>query len=117
MSGPQRILIVDDERVNRRLLEAMLVAEGYDVVEAADGDAALAVIRTEQVDLVLLDVMMPRLSGFEVCAAIRGELALPDLPVVFVTALGDRESRIRGKDVGADDRDPRQHVRRRRRRR
>jgi signal transduction histidine kinase len=103
MSGPQRILIVDDERVNRRLLEAMLVAEGYDVVEAADGDAALAVIRTEQVDLVLLDVMMPRLSGFEVCAAIRGELALPDLPVVFVTALGDRESRIRGKDVGADD--------------
>jgi signal transduction histidine kinase len=99
----QRILIVDDEAVNRRLLEAVLVAEGYDVVEAADGAAGLDIIQREPVDLVLLDVMMPRQSGFEVCARIRNDLGLLHLPVVFVTALGDRDSRIRGKDVGADD--------------
>jgi signal transduction histidine kinase/DNA-binding NarL/FixJ family response regulator len=99
----ERILIVDDETMNRRLLEAILVAEGFAVVEAADGPAGLEIIATSKVDLVLLDVMMPQMSGFEVCRKIRADLHLPNLPVVFVTALGDRDSRIRAKDVGADE--------------
>jgi signal transduction histidine kinase/CheY-like chemotaxis protein len=97
-----RILIVDDEAQNRRLLEAILVGEGYEVVEAPDGAAGLEVLTTSRIDLVLLDVMMP-MSGMEVCRRIRANPELSHLPVVFVTALGDRESRIRGKDVGADD--------------
>src|SRR5687768_6369621 len=99
----ERILIVDDETMNRRLLEAILVAEGLSVVEAADGAAGLDRIAKGGIDLVLLDVMMPKMSGFEVCRKTRAELHLPHLPVVSVTALGDRDSRIRGKDVGADD--------------
>jgi two-component system, cell cycle response regulator len=98
-----RILVVDDEPLNRRLLEAMLLGEGFDMVEAADGPRALAALADRSIDLVLLDVMMPGMSGFDVCQRIRGELGLASLPVVFVTALGDRTSRIRGKDVGADD--------------
>jgi len=98
----QRILIVDDEAQNRRLLEAILIGEGYEVLEAGDGAAGLDVLATTPVDLVLLDVMMP-MSGMEVCRRIRANPALSHLPVVFVTALGDRDSRIRGKDVGADD--------------
>jgi len=98
-----RILVVDDEAANRRLLEAFLLAEGFDMVEAADGVTALAALSDLSIDLVLLDVMMPGMSGFEVCRRIRGELGLTLLPVVFVTALGDRRSRIHGKDVGADD--------------
>jgi signal transduction histidine kinase len=73
------------------------------MVEAADGAGALEALADRSIDLVLLDVMMPGMSGFEVCQRIRGDLGLAYLPVVFVTALGDRASRIRGKDVGADD--------------
>jgi signal transduction histidine kinase len=98
-----RVLVVDDEPTNRRLLEAILIGEGFDLVEAGDGARALAALADRSIDLVLLDVMMPGMSGFEVCQRIRGELGLASLPVVFVTALGDRASRIRGKDVGADD--------------
>ena len=98
-----RILVVDDELANRRLLEAILVAEGFELIEASDGASALAALSDPSIDLVLLDVMMPGMSGFEVCHRIRGDLGLTSLPVVFVTALGDRASRIRGKDAGADD--------------
>jgi signal transduction histidine kinase len=98
-----RILVVDDEVANRRLLEAMLSGEGYDLVDVDDGEAALAALSDRSIDLVLLDVMMPRMSGFEVCHRIRNDLGLTFLPIIFVTALSDRASRIRGKDVGADD--------------
>jgi signal transduction histidine kinase len=104
MSGDMsRILVVDDEVVNRRILEVILRTEGFDPVGAADGESALAALSDPEIDLILLDVMMPGMSGFEVCRRIRGELGLAYLPVVFVSALGDRVSRIRGKDVGADD--------------
>jgi signal transduction histidine kinase len=99
----ERILIIDDEDINRRLLEEILLDEGYDVVEAPDGPTGLALIARSPVDLVLLDVMMPGMNGFEVCRRIRSELGMLELPVVFVTALGDRDARIRAKDVGADE--------------
>lgn len=98
-----RILVVDDEDVNRRLLDAILADEGYEVIEAADGPAALALLGSRSIDLVLLDAMMPGMSGMEVCRHIRGKLALAEVPVVFVTALGDRASRLRAAEAGADD--------------
>lgn len=98
-----RILVVDDERLNRRLLEVILGAEGYLVLEAPDGDTALALLAREPVDLVLLDVMMPGLDGVEVCRLIRDDLALPLLPVVMLTALTDASWRSRARAAGADD--------------
>ncbi|MFT5432627.1 MAG: DNA-binding response OmpR family regulator, partial [Myxococcota bacterium] len=101
--GKGRILVVDDERKNRQLLWAILVPEGYEVIQAAGGEEALDILRTRQIDLVLLDVMMPDLDGIETCRKIRGELGMITLPVVFVTALSDRLSRLRGQSAGGDD--------------
>lgn len=98
-----RILIVDDEPMNRCLLEAILASEGYEVIEARDGAECLELVQSSPIDLVLLDVMMPRMTGFEACVRIRNDLDRHDLPIIFVTALGDREARIHGKDVGADE--------------
>lgn len=97
----QRILIVDDELVNRRLLEAVLVAEGYDIVEAPDGPRALEAIRTERVDLVLLDVMMPDKDGFEVCRQIKQDNRTKTIPVIFLTAKGGGEALAEGFESGA----------------
>lgn len=101
--GHARILVVDDDARNRRLLEAMLTPAGYEVVEADSGHVALEIVRRRPPDLVLLDVMMPGIDGIETCRRIRHELEQKLLPIVFVTALGERESRIRGKAAGADD--------------
>lgn len=97
------VLVVDDEAPNRDVLQRLLSSQGYRVLTAPDGPSALACIKEGNVGLVLLDVMMPRMDGIEVCTAIRKELKLPNLPVVFVTSLSDRESRVRGKEAGADD--------------
>jgi signal transduction histidine kinase len=101
--GGAHILVVDDEPANRRLLEAILRPEGYTLVTAENGRAALPIIAGGGVDLVLLDVMMPELDGIAACRAIREDLQQPFLPVVLVTALNDSSSRARGKEVGADD--------------
>lgn len=98
-----RILIVDDEELNRMPLVALLDAEGYEVLQASNGREALEVISKHEIDLVLLDVVMPVLDGFDTCRSIRHELEMLTLPVVFITSLDDRESRIRGKAAGADD--------------
>ncbi|MSP17217.1 MAG: response regulator [Myxococcales bacterium] len=98
-----RILVVDDEARNRRLLETILTAAGYDVLEADSGEAALVAVASERADLVLLDVHMPGLDGIETCRRIRDELGRRLLPIVFVTGMGDRDVRVRGKEVGADD--------------
>ena len=97
------ILAVDDEELNRELMEANLVPEGYDVVTAADGPGALEVLAARHVDLVLLDVMMPGMSGFETCRRIRKDPGRSFLPVVFITALADRDSRVHALEVGGDD--------------
>ena len=97
------ILVVDDEVENRMLLEAILVAQGYQVVTAADGLEALAKVGAEAPDLILLDVMMPGMDGFEVCRKLKADPATWFIPVVIVTALTEREDRIQGIEAGADD--------------
>jgi class 3 adenylate cyclase len=98
----RKILVVDDIEKNARLLADILRVKGYDVVTAASGMEALACVRRERPDLVLLDVMMPGMSGYEVCRAIRADPALAVLPVVMVTAL-DSSERVKGLEAGADD--------------
>ncbi|OFZ89078.1 MAG: hypothetical protein A2V78_03655 [Betaproteobacteria bacterium RBG_16_64_18] len=100
---PARILVVDDEERNRRLLAAMLEAEGYTALEAADGTQALELARQSPPDLVLLDIMMPGMDGYEVARALKADAATNAIPVVIVTALDDRESRLRGLEAGAEE--------------
>ncbi len=97
------VLVVDDDPINCRVLAQLLTLQGYTVVKAADGCAALQTLDDEQVDLVLLDVMMPCMDGFETCRRIREERRDLLLPVLFVTAMGDQESRVKGQEVGAND--------------
>lgn len=96
-----QILLADDERVLRQALTARLSGAGYGVRAARDGEEALALFRAEKPDLVLLDVMMPRLSGYEACRRIRETDA--DVPILFLTALEAEADQLRGLGVGADD--------------
>lgn len=98
-----RILVVDDTQANVELLEGLLTREGYTVQTAADGEAALESIRRDPPDLVLLDVMMPKLDGFEVCRRLKQDPATRLTPVVLITALQEREDKIHGINAGADD--------------
>lgn len=98
-----RILVVDDQAANVRLLEARLQAEYFDVCTASDGFEAIEVARNQQPDLILLDVMMPRMDGYETCAKLKADPSTRHIPVVMVTALDQREDRIRGLESGADD--------------
>ncbi|MGJ3230340.1 MAG: PleD family two-component system response regulator [Oceanicaulis sp.] len=98
-----RILVVDDIETNRRLLEARLSAEYFEVLQAADGEACLKVAASDAPDLILLDVMMPGLDGFETCRRLKADPALRHIPVVMVTALDQRQDRIRGLEAGADE--------------
>lgn len=98
-----RILVVDDVSANVDLLSGMLKRKGYQVVTASDGEQALQVIADSQPDLVLMDVMMPKLSGFEVCAHLKGDPATRLTPVVLITALHQRRDRIQAINAGADD--------------
>jgi CheY-like chemotaxis protein len=102
-SKERSVLIVDDEEPNRQLLAAVLGARGYATITARDGPSALEIVRRGGVDLMLLDVMMPGMDGVEVCQRIRTELQERELTIVFVTALSDRENRMRAKLAGADD--------------
>ena len=101
--NPARILVVDDEDRNRRLLVVMLEAEGYTALEAADGAQALELARQSPPDMVLLDIMMPGMDGYEVARALKADAATKAIPVVMVTALDDRESRLRGLEAGAEE--------------
>jgi adenylate cyclase len=100
---PARVLVVDDTPQNLKLLEDLLGFHGYEVEAAASGDEALAMIRDRMPDLVLLDVLMPGMSGYDVCRAIRADARVAMLPVVMITALEDREERVKGIEAGADD--------------
>ena len=97
------ILAVDDHPANLELLEAYLATTGFGFVTAADGEAALVAIDRYQPDLVLLDVVMPRLDGIEVCRRIKANPASRLLPVVLVTSLSSVQDRVRGLEAGADD--------------
>ena len=98
-----RILVVDDIPANVKLLEVKLQAEYYDVVTASNGPQALEAVKTHAPDLVLLDVMMPGMDGFQVCRAIKSDAQSAHIPVVMVTALSDVKDRVRGLEAGADD--------------
>jgi len=96
----ETILVVDDEASIRRILETRLSMIGYQVVTACDGQEALEAFRNTNPDLVVLDVMMPKLDGYGVCQELRKE---SDVPIVMLTALGDVADRITGLELGADD--------------
>ena len=98
-----RILIVDDEPKNIKLLEAFLLRFNYEILKADNGEDALSIIGRTDVDMVLLDVMMPRMDGFEVCRRIKGSQNTRMIPVVMVTALDDTEARVKAIESGADD--------------
>ena len=103
MSNSTKILVVDDEPIGRQLLEAILVPEGYDISFGADGEEAIKVAVNELPDIILLDVMMPKMDGFEVCKKLRENDSTAHIPIYLITALDDRDSRIRGIDAGAYD--------------
>src|ERR1700757_1142750 len=98
-----RVLVVDDLDINVKLLEAKLSAEYFDVLTAFNGNSALEIAAAEMPDVILLDVMMPRMDGFEVCRRLKANPRTADLPVVMVTALSDAANRLRGLEAGADD--------------
>ena len=100
---PARVLIVDDERQNRQLLEVMLKPEGFDLVVMGSGEEALAEVKRQPPDLILLDVMMPGMDGYQVVTRIKGNPATKNIPVIMLTALDDSNSRIHGLSAGAED--------------
>src|SRR5207237_1058513 len=98
-----RVLVVDDVEANVKLLEAKLSSEYFDVLSAYNGRTALEIADSELPDVILLDVMMPRMDGFEVCRRLKANPRTADVPVVMVTALSDVANRLRGLEAGADD--------------
>jgi PAS domain S-box-containing protein len=100
---PARILVVDDERFNRQVLEGMLTPEGFRLLSAGSGEEALAMVAQEPPDLILLDVMMPGMDGYQVARTIKGNLATKNIPVILITALNDRHAKMHGLTAGAED--------------
>lgn len=103
MNTLSTILIVDDEPMGRKTLESLLIKQGYNLVFAGDGVEALQKAQEVAPDVILLDVMMPVIDGFEVCRRLRADPLLGEVPVIMVTALDDRDSRLQGIQAGADD--------------
>jgi len=100
------ILVVDDEPKNTELLEAYLVPQGYEIVKAANGEEALGKLFSNQIDVMLLDVMMPGMDGFEVIRRVRQDNKYRNhrrLPIILVTALRETEDRVKGIEAGCDD--------------
>ena len=103
MHDPARILVVDDNQANRDILDARLTAQGYGLLQAADGETAIAAVKEHTPDLILLDVMMPKLDGIEVCRALKSDATLPFIPIVLVTAKANSKDIVAGLDAGADE--------------
>jgi sigma-B regulation protein RsbU (phosphoserine phosphatase) len=100
---PDKILIVDDHAVNRDLLVHILKKEGYDLIEAADGEEAVDRALREMPDLILLDIMMPKKDGYEVCSELKHDEQAANIPIIFLSAKTATEDKIRGLDVGGSD--------------
>jgi len=103
MHKPPRILIVDDNETNRDILMTRLSAHGYDLKQAADGEEALAAAKEHLPDLILLDVMMPKIDGIEVCRRLKADSSLPFMPIILVTAKADTKDVVTGLEAGADE--------------
>src|SRR6266581_4750584 len=100
---PGKILVADDSPNIREILKLSLETDGYTVVLAEDGDQALAMVEQEKPDLVIMDIMMPRVNGFQVCRRLKGDRATHDLPVIMLTAKSGDQDVFWGKDCGADE--------------
>ncbi|HEX3504174.1 MAG TPA: response regulator [Xanthobacteraceae bacterium] len=103
MNKPFRILVVDDNETNRDILMTRLEKHGYELLQAADGEEALACVRQHLPDLLLLDVEMPRLDGFEVCRRLKNDPSLPFIPIILCTARAASQDVVTGLDAGADE--------------
>ncbi len=103
MHSPPRILIVDDNETNRDILMTRLGLHGYELIEAADGEEAIEVARKTLPDLILLDVMMPKLDGIEATKRLKADSALPFMPIILVTAKADSKDVVAGLEAGADE--------------
>jgi class 3 adenylate cyclase/CheY-like chemotaxis protein len=103
MRAPARILIADDQPMNVDILQTRLAVHGYEIFTATDGEEALAAARAEQPDLILLDIMMPKMDGIEVCRRLKGDAALPFMPIIMVTAKADTSDIVAGLEAGADE--------------
>lgn len=100
---PPKVLVVDDHAASRMTAFSLLGIEGYEVIQADNGFIVMGLVTQKQPDLILLDVMMPGMDGFEVCQLLKQDEQTRLIPVIFLTALNDRRSRIRGIEVGGDD--------------
>lgn len=100
---PDRVLIADDSRVNRSLLRGILTRQGFEVLEAADGEAAILAARENQPDLILLDIDMPRRDGFGVCAELKCHSETAEVPIIFLSSFDQSEQKIHGLELGAAD--------------
>ncbi len=103
MHDPPRILIVDDNDTNRDILMTRLSLHGYELKQAADGEEALAVAKKHLPDLILLDIMMPKIDGIEVCKRLKGDSSLPFMPIILTTAKADTKDVVAGLEAGADE--------------
>ena len=103
MNPTTTILIVDDDSGSRRVAVSLLAAEQHRLLEAANGEEALRIAAQERPDIVFLDVMMPGMDGYEVCRRLRADPALCAIPILMLTTLDDRSSRLKGLEAGADD--------------
>jgi len=97
------ILIIEDDPAYTSMMEVILQMEGFDVRTASDGSSGLAMLRERRPDLILCDIMMPKMDGHKILETLKGEQALADIPFIFVTALGDRADVRLGMSTGADD--------------
>jgi adenylate cyclase len=100
---PPLILIVDDEPTNLEILQTRLVAHDYEILTATDGEAGLAIAREKHPDLILLDIMMPKMDGIEVCRHLRADSSLPFMPIIMVTAKADSKDVVAGLEAGGDE--------------
>src|SRR4051794_36995414 len=103
MHNPARILIVDDNEANRDILATRLGIHGYELLQAADGEEALAAAKEHGPDLILLDVMMPKLDGIEVCRRLKSDASQPFVPIILLTAKSDSKDIVAGLEAGADE--------------
>jgi adenylate cyclase len=103
MHSPPRILIVDDNETNRDILMTRLGTHGYDLIQAADGEEAIDVAHKMLPDLILLDVMMPKLDGIEATKRLKADSTLPFMPIILVTAKADSKDVVAGLEAGADE--------------
>lgn len=103
MRTPPLILIVDDNPTNVDILQARLAANNYEIITAADGEQGLAMAKEAQPDLILLDIMMPKMDGLEVCRYLRADTSLPFMPIILVTAKADSKDIVAGLEAGGDE--------------